>query len=143
METKHQEMYVNIIGYILWGMGMATAFAIIAVYLNRLILHGLPPKAVANSVWASLCVEIKRRVRCSKRDDYRTGHTRSHRPGRQRDHVARTPHGGASVSASAWLVSQRAGRVDAAVTTWMVGRTCHRFGLPVQAPRSTGSPARL
>ena len=35
-------------------MGMFTAACVIAVYINRLILHGLPPPAAANSVWVVL-----------------------------------------------------------------------------------------
>ena len=54
LETLHQQMYINIIGYVLWGMGICTASIVIAAYVNRLILHGLPPAKVATSVWVVL-----------------------------------------------------------------------------------------
>lgn len=54
METLHQRLYVNITGYVLWGAGMLPAACTIAVFINRLILHGLPPAHAANSVWILL-----------------------------------------------------------------------------------------
>ncbi|THC92564.1 hypothetical protein EYZ11_007952 [Aspergillus tanneri] len=41
-------LWTIIVGYALWGMGVPLALMIMTIYLQRLLLHKLPPKAVVN-----------------------------------------------------------------------------------------------
>jgi tellurite resistance protein TehA-like permease len=43
-----------ITSYVLWSMGVPLALFVMAIYLHRVIIHGLPPKAVIVSVFLPL-----------------------------------------------------------------------------------------
>ncbi|KAA8649287.1 TDT family transporter [Aspergillus tanneri] len=47
-------LWTIIVGYALWGMGVPLALMIMTIYLQRLLLHKLPPKAVVVSVFLPL-----------------------------------------------------------------------------------------
>ncbi|KNC82079.1 hypothetical protein SARC_05630 [Sphaeroforma arctica JP610] len=49
----HQQN-ILIAGYILWGAGILAAAPVIAAFLSRLIVHGLPSGYLGNSVWVVL-----------------------------------------------------------------------------------------
>ena len=47
-------LWTILISYCLWGIGVPFAMMVIAIYLQRLMLHKLPPKAVLVSVFLPL-----------------------------------------------------------------------------------------
>jgi tellurite resistance protein TehA-like permease len=51
-ELPTEEAYITLIGgYALWGFGVCMASMILTLYLQRLILHHLPPKNMTVSIW--------------------------------------------------------------------------------------------
>lgn len=47
-------LWTVITSYVLWGIGLPLALMVMVVYLQRLTLHKLPPKAVIVSVFLPL-----------------------------------------------------------------------------------------
>lgn len=47
-------LWTIIASYVLWGIGLPLALMVMVIYLQRLTLHKLPPKAVIVSVFLPL-----------------------------------------------------------------------------------------
>ena len=43
-----------ILGYMLWGISLPLAFAVIVIFLQRMIFHKLPEKAIGATIWLPL-----------------------------------------------------------------------------------------
>ncbi|KAI9372122.1 voltage-dependent anion channel [Aspergillus egyptiacus] len=54
LSNLQHALWTIIISYVLWGMGLPLAFMVMVIYLQRLTLHKLPPKAVIVSVFLPL-----------------------------------------------------------------------------------------
>lgn len=47
-------LWTVVVSYVLWGIGVPMALMVTTIYLQRLTLHKLPPKAVIVSVFLPL-----------------------------------------------------------------------------------------
>lgn len=54
LPNEQYALWTVIASYVLWGMGLPLALMVMVIYLMRLTLHKLPPKAVIVSVFLPL-----------------------------------------------------------------------------------------
>ena len=54
LPNPQHALWTVIASYVLWGIGVPLAMMVITIYLLRLTLHKLPPKAVIVSVFLPL-----------------------------------------------------------------------------------------
>lgn len=54
LPNKQYALWTVLVSYILWGIGVPLALMVMVIYLLRLTLHKLPPKAVIVSVFLPL-----------------------------------------------------------------------------------------
>ncbi|KKK21621.1 C4-dicarboxylate transporter/malic acid transport protein [Aspergillus rambellii] len=54
LPNPQHALWTIIVSYVLWGIGVPLAFMVMVIYLQRLTLHKLPPKAVIVSVFLPL-----------------------------------------------------------------------------------------
>lgn len=54
LPNEQYALWTVITSYVLWGMGIPLAMMVMVIYLMRLTLHKLPPKAVIVSVFLPL-----------------------------------------------------------------------------------------
>ena len=54
LPNEQYALWTIIVSYVLWGMGIPLSLMVMAIYLQRLTLHKLPPKAVIVSVFLPL-----------------------------------------------------------------------------------------
>ena len=54
LPNAQHALWTVMISYALWGMGVPLAMMVMAIYLQRLLLHKLPPKTVLVSVFLPL-----------------------------------------------------------------------------------------
>ena len=52
--SPEHALWTVIVSYVLWGIGVPMALMVTTIYLQRLQLHKLPPKAVIVSVFLPL-----------------------------------------------------------------------------------------
>jgi tellurite resistance protein TehA-like permease len=50
LPNPQHALWTIMVSYALWGMGLPLAILVLGIYLERLMLHKLPPKAVVASV---------------------------------------------------------------------------------------------
>ena len=50
LPNPQHALWTIMVSYALWGMGLPLAILVLGIYLERLMLHKLPPKAVVVSV---------------------------------------------------------------------------------------------
>lgn len=51
LPNPQHALWIMMVSYVLWGMAIPMALAIIAIYFNRLISYKLPPREVIVSVF--------------------------------------------------------------------------------------------
>ncbi|KAH3184240.1 hypothetical protein KXW84_004204 [Aspergillus fumigatus] len=54
LPNPQQALWTVLVSYVLWGIGVPLAMMVMVIYLQRLTLHKLPPKAVIVSVFLPL-----------------------------------------------------------------------------------------
>lgn len=54
LPNSQYALWTIITSYVLWGIGLPLALMVMVIYLQRLTLHKLPPKAVIVSVFLPL-----------------------------------------------------------------------------------------
>jgi len=54
LPNSQHALWTIIVSYVLWGIGVPLAMMVMTIYLQRLALHKLPPKAVIVSVFLPL-----------------------------------------------------------------------------------------
>lgn len=54
LPNEQYALWTVIVSYVLWGIGLPLAMMVMVIYLLRLTLHKLPPKAVIVSVFLPL-----------------------------------------------------------------------------------------
>lgn len=54
LPNSQYALWTTLASYVLWGMGFPLAMMVLVIYLQRLALHKLPPKAAIVSVFLPL-----------------------------------------------------------------------------------------
>ena len=54
LSNPQHALWTVIVSYVLWGIGLPLAMMVLVIYLQRLTLHKIPPKAVIVSVFLPL-----------------------------------------------------------------------------------------
>lgn len=54
LANPQHALWTVLVSYVLWGMGLPLALMVMGIYLQRLTLHKIPPKAVIVSVFLPL-----------------------------------------------------------------------------------------
>lgn len=54
LPNPHHALWTLLCSYMLWGMGVPLAMMVLVIYLQRLTLHKIPPKAMIASVFLPL-----------------------------------------------------------------------------------------
>ena len=51
LPNPQHALWTIIVSYVLWGIGLPLALMVMVIYLQRLTLHKIPPKAMIVSVF--------------------------------------------------------------------------------------------
>jgi tellurite resistance protein TehA-like permease len=54
LPNPQHALWTIIVSYVLWGIGLPLALMVMVIYLQRLTLHKIPPKAMIVSVFLPL-----------------------------------------------------------------------------------------